>query len=57
MNVTDHSISIGKDKKYVPNLNDNKKYFRHYRILQSYLQLGMKLTRILRMLKLKNLSA
>ena len=35
-----------KTKKLVPNLNNKKNYIIHYRALQCYIKLGMKLTKI-----------
>ena len=39
--------------KVVPNLGDKTKFVLHYRNLQLYLSLGMKLTKIYRVLRFK----
>ena len=39
-------MTIGKVEKLIPNLYDKEKYVLHYRNLQLYLKLGMKLTKI-----------
>ena len=44
---------IGGVNKFVPNLGYKNKYVVHYRNLQLYLSLGMKLTKIHRILKFK----
>ena len=46
-------IKVGGVKKLVPNLKDKVKYVVHYRNLQYYLSLGMKLIKIRRVLKFK----
>ena len=46
-------IKVGGVKKIIPNLKDKIKYVVHYRNLQLYLKLGMKLSRIHRILKFK----
>ena len=45
------NISSGRVHKLVPNLRNKEKYVLHYRILQLYLSLGMKLTKIHRVLE------
>ena len=44
-------MTIGKVEKLIPNLMDKEKYVLHYRNLQLYLKLGMKLTKIHRALE------
>ena len=44
---------VGDVKKLIPNLGTKTKYVLYYRNLQLYLSLGMKLTKIHRVLKLK----
>ena len=54
--ITDeYRIKVGDVKKLVPNLGDKTNYVVHYRNLQFYLPLGMKLTKIHRVLNLNNL--
>ena len=48
-----YEIKIGEVKKLVPNLSDQNKYVVHCRNLQLYLLLGIKLTKIHKMLKFK----
>ena len=46
----EYDIKVGDVKKLVPNLGKKTKYVLHYRNLQLYLSLGMKLTKIHRAL-------
>ena len=48
-----YGIKIGRVNKLVPNLRDKIKYVVHYKSLQYYLSLGMKLIKVQRILKLK----
>ena len=48
-----YGINVGDVKKIIPNLGHKTKYVLHYRNLQLYLYLGMKLTKIYRLLKFK----
>ena len=45
------NISSGRVHKLIPNLRNKEKYVLHYRNLQLYLSLGMKLTKIHRVLE------
>ena len=48
-----YEIKVGDVKKVIPNLGSKINYVVHYRNLQLYLSLGMKLTKIHRLLKFK----
>ena len=48
-----YEIKVGGVNKLVPNLSDKIKYRVHYRNLQYYLSLGIKLIKVHRLLKLK----
>ena len=48
-----HNITTGTVKKLVPNLMNRNNYVIHYRNLQQYLDLRMKLKKIQRILKFK----
>ena len=48
-----YHIKVGDVKKLIPNLKNKTKYVPHYKNLQLYLSLGMKLTKTHRALKFK----
>ena len=51
--VDKYEIKVGDVKKLIPNLGNKTKYVLHYKNLQLYWSLGMKLTEIHRLLKFK----
>ena len=46
-----YEIKVGDVKKLIPNLGNKTNYVVHYRNLQLYLSLGMKVNKIYRVLK------
>ena len=51
--VNKYVLRIGGVNKLVPNLDNKSKYVVHYKNLQFYLSLGIKLTKVHRILKFK----
>ena len=49
----EYGIKVGDVMRLIPNLSNKTNYVFHYRNLQLYLSLGMKLTKIPKMLKFK----
>ena len=48
-----YGIKVGDVKKLIPNLSDKVRYVVHYKNLQCYLSLGIKLLNVYRILKFK----
>ena len=46
-----YEVKVGDAKKFIPNLGNKNNYVVHYRSLQLYLSLEMKLTKIHKVLK------
>ena len=51
--ANEYGITIGGVNKLIPNLGNKSKYVLHYKNIQLYLSLGMKLTKVYRILKFK----
>ena len=51
--ANEYGIKIGGVNNLVPNLGNESEYVVHYRDLQLYLSLGMKLTKVHRIFKFK----
>ena len=51
----EYKIKVGGVKELVPNVGNKSKYVVYYRNLQLYLSFGIKLTKIHRILKFKQL--
>ena len=49
-----YGIKVGDVKKFIPNLGDKTNYAVHYKNIQLYLSLGMKLTKIHKVRKFKH---
>ena len=49
----EYGIKFGDVMKLIPNLGDKTNYLLHYKNIQLYLSLGMKLTKIHQVLKFK----
>ena len=48
--IEDNSFSLGKNKKLISNLSNKRKHKLHYQILKPYLNLGIQLKIIYRLL-------
>ena len=51
--ANDCKIKIGNVNRLVPNLDNKSKYVLYYKNIRMYLSLGMKLTKVHRILKFK----
>ena len=48
-----YGITVGNVKKLIPNLGNRTNYLLHYKNLQLYLSLGMKMTKLHKTIKFK----
>ena len=51
--ANEYGIKVGEVNKLIPNLGNKKNYAIHYRNLQLYISLGMKVTKVHKILKIK----
>ena len=51
--ANNYGIKVGEVNKLIPNIGNKKNYAIHYRNLQLYLSLGMKVTKVYRILRFK----
>ena len=51
--ANEYGIKVGVVNKLVPNLDNKSKYVRHYKNLQLYLSLEIKLVKVHKILKFK----
>ena len=51
--ANNYGIKVGEVNKLIPNLSNKQNYVMHYRNLQLYLSLGMKVTKVHKILKFK----
>ena len=51
--ANEYGINVGGVKKLFPNLGNKSKHVLHYKNLQLYLSLGMKLVKVYRIIKFK----